>query len=160
FRRYLDDTPLLAPDQVFSTTARGWRKAQETVQSWPRVTVPIPARGRRWTLPWEKFPPSLRRDFETFRCRRLGDDPFEEGACPPRRATTLATREWQLRGFASALALCGYNPAKLTLLRDLTEIEAFKNGLRFLRERWNRQSDGLADLAGALKAIARHHVGA
>jgi integrase len=159
FRRYLDDTPLIAPDQVFSMTARGWRKAQETVESWPRTTVPIPARGRRWTMQWKSFPPSLRRDFENFRCRRLDDDPFEEEPSRPLRATTLATREWQLRAFASALVLCGYDPAKLTSLRDLTEIEAFKNGLRFLRERWNRQSDGLFDLACALKAIARHHVG-
>ena len=77
----------------------------------------------------------------------------------PVRPITLALRERQTRVFASALVLRGRDPATITSLRDLVEIEAFKDGLRFLLERGGgKPTRAIANLAGSLKAIARHHV--
>jgi integrase len=74
------------------------------------------------------------------------------------RPATLAHREWQIRAFASALVRMGRDPATLTSLRDLVEIDAFKSGLRFFLDREGGNSTtAIADLASSLKAVARHH---
>jgi integrase len=72
---------------------------------------------------------------------------------------TLAHREWQIRAFASALVRMDRDPATLTSLRDLVEIDAFKSGLRFFLDReGGAPTTAIADLASSLKAVARHHV--
>jgi hypothetical protein len=75
-----------------------------------------------------------------------------------RRGRRLSLREWQIRSFASALVRKGRNPATLTCLKDLVEIDAFKEGLRFFLDREGTPTTAIADLASSLKAIARHHV--
>jgi len=68
-------------------------------------------------------------------------------------------REWQLRAFATALALRGRDPATITGLNDLVEIDAYKQGLRFFIDRsGGKSTTAIVDLAGSLKAIARHHL--
>jgi site-specific recombinase XerD len=53
----------------------------------------------------------------------------------------------------------GHDPAMLTCLKDLIEIDAFKGGLRFFLDReGGAPTTAIADLAGSLKAVARHHV--
>jgi integrase len=72
---------------------------------------------------------------------------------------TLAHREWQIRAFASALVRAGRDPATLTSLGDLVEIDTFKAGLRFFLDReGGAPTTAIADLASVLKAVARHHV--
>jgi integrase len=77
----------------------------------------------------------------------------------PARSTTIKHRDYQIRAFATALVLRGRDPSTITSLRDLLEIEAFKEGLRFLIERrGGKSTDAVRHLAGNLKAIARHHL--
>jgi hypothetical protein len=53
----------------------------------------------------------------------------------------------------------GHHPVTLTSLKDLTEIDAFKTGLRFFLDReGGAPTTAIADLASSLKAVARHHV--
>jgi len=69
------------------------------------------------------------------------------------------SRERQIRTFASALVKQGQDPATLTSLRALVEIEALKTGLKYLIERSGGQATtAIYDFASALKAIARHHL--
>ena len=64
-----------------------------------------------------------------------------------------------MRAFASAVVRMGQDPATLTSLSDLVEIETFKTGLRFLLGREDGTSTtAIADVATVLKAVARHHV--
>jgi hypothetical protein len=159
FRAHLDDTLLKNPTVIFAAMVRAWRKAQNAVDGWPRLVVTLPDRRRRWTLPWSSFPASLQQDCDAW-CERLaGRDLLAEGHVRAVRPGTVAHRERQIRSFASALVLRGRDPGTIASLRDLVEIEAVKEGLRFLIERsGGKTTTAIYDFASALKAIARHHL--
>jgi hypothetical protein len=81
---------------------------------------------------------------------------LEESPRPRVRLVTAANREWQIRCFVSALVLRGRDPSTITSLGDLVDIEAFKDGHRFLIERnGGTVTTGTCHLARGLKAIAR-----
>jgi integrase len=159
FRLFLSDSLLSDPDKVFIQTARAWRVSQAKIENWPRISVEVPDRRNRWTFKWDRFPASLRRDFNIWRDRLAGRDILDEMPFRAARETTLATREWQVRAFASALVRRGRDPATIRLLADLVEIEPFKEGMRYFLERnGNKRTAGIGGIAAALMAIARHHV--
>jgi integrase len=160
FRDHLDDALLKHPNETFAELVRAWRVAHQTVDGWPTVSITIPDRRKRWTLPWSAFPASLHEDCEAWLDRLAGRDLLEEVPFRPVRASTVERREQQIRSFASALVLRGRDPATVTCLKDLVDILSYKAGLSFFLERSGGSSTtAIADLAGALKAIARHHVG-
>src|SRR5262249_22672318 len=145
-------------DAIFSATRRACRAAQIAVVGWPTARFPA-GNTRNWTLPWDRFPPSLREDCISWSHQVATSDPFEH---PGRliRPVTADNREWQIRCFASALILCGRDPNTITSLNDLVDIETFKQGLRYLIERKNgKPTTGTCNLARGLKAVAQHHVG-
>jgi hypothetical protein len=159
FRTHLDNTLMKDPDAVFRELVRAWRAAQRAVSDWPRVEVTVADRRKRWTLPWTRFPQSLKQDCDRWLNRLSGGDPFEEAPIRPVRASTVERREWQIRSFASALVLRGRDPETLTSLADLVRIENFTEGLRFFFDRSGKKRTAfIRELACILTAIARHHV--
>jgi integrase len=129
------------------------------VEGWPRVGLKIPDRRDHWTLPWSAFPASLREHCQAWLDRLAGRDVLDEAPFRPVRPSTLERREQQIRAFASALVLRRRDPATITCLRDLVEIDAYKDGLRFFLERsGGKSTTAIVDLTGCLKAIARHHL--
>jgi integrase len=159
FRDHLDDALLKHPDPAFAELVRAWRVAQKTVEGWPTVSITMPDRRDHWTLPWSAFPPSLRKDCDAWLERLAGRDLLEEAPFRPVRPGTLERREWQLRAFATALVLRERDPATITGLKDLVDIEAYKEGLRFFLERsGGKPTTAIVDLAGVMRAIARHHL--
>jgi integrase len=159
FRFDLDHSLRKTPARTFASTVRAWRRAVMAVEGWPQVSVSIPNRRRQWIFGWDRFPGSLRQDCQAWCDRLAGRDLMEDAPCRPVRPVTVAHRDWQIRAFATALALKGRDPATLTSLGDLVEIEAFKTGLRFFLDReGGKPTTAIADLASSLKAIARHHV--
>jgi integrase len=157
YRLHLDQSLLKRPNQTFASTVRAWRRA-EAIAGWPRIGVTIPDRRGYWVSGWERFPEPFHRDCQAWLDRLAGRDLLEEAPFRPVRPATLAHREWQIRAFASALMGMGRDPATLTCLADLVEMEAFKTGLCFFLDREGGPTTAIADLAGTLKAIARHHV--
>jgi integrase len=155
---HLDQSLLKRPNQTFASTMRAWRRAEATFEGWPHVEVSIPDRRRRWVSNWDQLPESLHRECQAWLDRLAWCDLFEDAPPRPVQPATLALREWQIRAFASALVRMGRNPATLTCLADLVEIETFKTGLRFFLDRAGGPTSAIANLAGTLKAIARHHV--
>jgi len=159
FRADLENTLLKSPDKVFAALVRGWHIAQIAVDSWPRVGVSAPDRRNRWTLLLTSFPASFRQDCNDWCDRLAGRDLLEEMAFRSARPITVKHRNFQIRSFASALVLRGRDPDTITSLRDLVEIEAFKEGLKFFIERrGGRSTSAISHLARSLKAIARHHL--
>jgi integrase len=159
FRDHLDDALLKHPDATFAELVRAWRVAQRTVEDWPRVDIVLPDRRDHWTLSWSAFPASLREDCSAWLDRLAGRDLFEDVPFRPVRPSTVKRREQQIRSFASALVLRGRDPATITSLKDLVEINAYKEGLRYFLERsGGKPTRTIADLADALKTIARHHL--
>ena len=148
------------PDALFAEMLRGWRAAQGAVLNWPRVGFTVFDRRDRWTLPWSVFPSSLCEDCKAWCDRLAGRDLLDEAPFRPVRPKTVELREEQIRSFASALVRRGRDPATIRSLRDLVEIETYRDGLRFFIERQgNESTTAIFALAGALTAIARHHLG-
>jgi integrase len=159
YHLHLDHSLLKRPEQTFALTVRAWRRAEIAIAGWPQIDVSIPDRRRHWVSGWDRFPVSLRRDCQAWCDRLAGRDVLEDAPFRPVRPSTLAHREWQIRAFASALVRMDRDPATLTSLRDLVEIDAFKSGLRFFLDReGGAPTTAIADLASSLKAVARHHV--
>jgi integrase len=158
FQSYLTNSLLKKQTTPFRATVYGWRAAQIAVDAWPKVDIPI-VNLRNWTLPWNRFPASLHQDCIKWCYQLTGSDPLEESPSRAVRPVTAANREWQIRCFASALVLCERHPSTITSLRDLVDIEAFKDGLRFLiRRSGGKPTLGICYLARGLKSIARHHL--
>jgi integrase len=159
YHLHLEHSLLRRPDETFALTVRAWRRAEIAIAGWPQIGFSIPDRRRHWVSGWERFPESLRRDCQAWCDRLAGRDLLEDTPFRPVRPVTLAHREWQIRAFASALVRMGRDPATLTSLRDLIEIDTFKSGLRFFLDReGGAPTTAIADLASSLKAVARHHV--
>jgi integrase len=159
FRQHLNQSLLKNPAAAFRETLLGWNAARVQVPGWPNIDVSIPARRTAWTMPWSAFPESLQQDAVRYLDRLGGRDPLEELPFRPVRPLTLQLREYQIRLFASALVIRGWDSSTLTSLADLVAIDAFKDGLRHLiARRGGRSTANTVHLATSLKAIARYHV--
>ena len=158
YREHLERSLLKRPSETFASTVRAWQRAASAVEGWPQIAVLIPDRRRHWVSKWDQFPEPFRGDCQAWLDRLAGCDLLEEAPFRPVRPATLAHREWQIRAFASALVLMGREPTTLASLSDLVEMETFKTGLRFFLDRDGGPTTAIADFAGVLKAIARHHV--
>ena len=159
FRDHLDGALLKHSDRSFAALVRAWRIAQNTVEGWPTVTFALPDRRDHWTLPWSLFPVSFRQDCDVWLSWLAGCDLLEEAPFRPVRPSTVKRRERQIRSFASALVLRGREPSSITSLRDLLQIEHYREAMRFLLERGGgKPTPTISDLARALTAIGRHHL--
>jgi integrase len=155
FREHLDSALLWNLDKIYVAAIDGWRKAEAAVQGWPTVEITRPNRRRDWTFDWPKLPPCLRQEFDAW-CKR-STDPIEEVPLRPVKVKTIAARDWQVRAFATALVLRRRDPPDS--LRDLVQMEAFKEGLRYLAERYGGITKTVYGVAVILKTLARHHRG-
>jgi integrase len=159
FRAYLDTSLLKDPDRVYCATIDGWRAARAVILGWPDLEIARPNRHVLWALPLASFPESFQRDLHAWLDRISGDDLMSDGPMRPVRPITRQSHAAQIRRFASAVVLTGRDAKTITSLADLTTIDAFTKGLTFLlRQRANKPT-GVINIAGTLKAIARHHVG-
>ena len=159
FRIHLDATLLKDPNKTYCATIDGFRAARGVIPGWPDVEIARPDRGKLWTLSWSAFPESLRLDTEAWLDRISGHDLSADQPTRPVRPITRHLREYQIRRFASALVLAGRDPTTLTSLVDLITIGAFAEGLKFLLRNRANKPLGVLNIGGAMKAIARHHVG-
>jgi hypothetical protein len=159
FREHLDEKFLHDPDKIYAALVDGWRAAQTAVDSWPQLRITIPSRRNEWTFAWERFPASLQQECMAWCDRLAGRDLLDEAPFRPVKPTTVKRREWQIRGFATALVLRGRDPKSIASLHGLIEIESYKEGLRYLIERaGGKPTTAIYDVASSLKMMARHHL--
>jgi integrase len=158
FRTYLDATLLKDPDKAYCATIDGWRAARGGIVGWPDVQVARPNCHKVWALPLDDFPESFRLDLDAWLDRLSGDDLLSDGPLRPVRPITRRSHASQIHRCASAVVLSGREAQTLTGLADLTTIDAFAKGLTYLLQQRANQPAGVINIAGTLKAIARHHV--
>jgi integrase-like protein len=155
------DGTLKQPRMKAQTAARVWNQCSTSVPGWPQTQLSVPRYRETYTLDWSTFPESFRADAEAY-LRRLGQDGdllAEDG--PPRALTgrTIRTRSYQIRQFASALVHEGVPADQISGLADLVTLPRYRSGLTFFLDRnGGASSPMIADLAYALKVIARHWV--
>lgn len=148
------------PEASWADTVRSWNWAMKKVPGWPQLRIERASRKVVYVLAWNKFPPSLKLDVDGWLDRLAARD-FANGDGPskPASASTLVTREYQLRAFASALVLRGREASSLTSLATCLTYENFTEGLRFFHDRGRKKpTTTIHNMASYLKSVARHWV--
>jgi integrase len=160
FRAYIRESLIKHPETAHRDMVSAWERTRQADTSWPQVKVAIPNRKDSWTLQWSAFPDTLHSDVTRWLSCLAGKDPFDERSFRPVRLSTLRTREYQLRQFASALVKGGTYPGAICSLADMVTVEAMKSGLTFLLTRCRDKQNGtrVAHMAQMLKGVARHWV--
>jgi len=160
WRGELLDTSLRAnPETSYRQMVRLWKASEHKVPGWPRVAIESPEDPRRFSLPWEAFPKSLRTEVDTFLLSRLHPDPLSPDPAPRVRPATSKAREKNLRAFASALVLSGEVAIdEVTGLAILTQPVNIRMALGYLRaERFRKEMrPQLLNHAELMKTIAKH----
>lgn len=148
------------PEATWADTVRSWNWAVKNVHGWPQLRIERASCKVVYVLPWDRFPTSLKHDVDGWLDRLAARD-FADDAGPAKSASasTLVTREYQLRAFASALVLRGRDASSLTSLKNCLTIENFIDGLRFFYERGgSKATTAVHGMASYLKSVARHWV--
>jgi integrase len=160
WRGELLDTSLRAkPDTSYRQMVRLWKACERKVPGWPAVEIESPEDPRRFSLPWEAFPESLRNEVNAFLVSRLHPDPLSPDPAPKVRPATNKGREKNLRAFASALVLSGeVVAADVTSLAVLTKPVNVRMALGYLRnERFDKEvRPQLLNHAELMKTVAKH----
>ena len=147
------------PEKSWHAFLWQWNAAVRDIADFPKIPLSRESRKKSVTLPWEAFPATLRHNTGCWLDGLSGKDILAEGPVRPVKASTVETREYQVRYFASALVEAGIEPQSLKTLADIVNLTNFEIGLRHLYKRnGNKRSSTLGNLGGALIAIARHFV--
>ena len=162
-RRYqseLMDSSLRAdPEGTWQSFAWQWNKCLREIEGFPKIELTLINRKPVITHPWSYFPPSLQIETNAWGEWLSGADLLADGPVKPVKASTVETRNYQIRYFASALADAGIDRDSLKSLADLVALPNFEAGLRHLYIRkGSKRSSTLGGIGGAMISIARHWV--
>ncbi|MEN3951276.1 site-specific integrase [Iodidimonas sp. SYSU 1G8] len=150
------------PWHGYRLLARTWNDQGEQHPQWPSYRFTLEDRRRRVNLSWSDFPESLVNDLAAWEKQVSSGFDFDaEKPVPsePLAPRTIATRKHQLLTLASAAARAGQPVETLTSLASLCDKAVYVAALKRLRtEHGKERSSWLANIAGALLPIARHHV--
>lgn len=137
-----------------------WNRAMSLrPASWPQIVIPRSTKRDIYVFPFTYFPPSFEADVKAYADRLANTDLDDDGPARPARPATIATRTYQLRAAASALAHSGVDPSAITGLACLVEIENFKTILHFFMKRaGGGTSSNVAQMATCLRNAARYMV--
>lgn len=147
------------PEKSWHAFLWQWNAALRENPAFPQIVLKRDSRKKSVTLAWECFPADLYQDTRSWLDGLSGKDILADGPARIVKASTVETREYQIRYFASALVEAGVDPQSLRSLADLVSLPNFEAGLRHLYKRnGNKASSTLGGIGGALIAIARHYV--
>ena len=106
-----------------------WNEAAQLLpdRGLPAIAPPVARSNRLPRLPLSAFPESFQSDLIAYLAQRADPDPFDPEAPPkPAKTSTIKLLREQLRLAANGLVERGRDPATITSLCDLVEVEAFK----------------------------------
>lgn len=160
YRRSITEDRLRAnPEKTWTSLVWAWEASARDVPGWPTIAFEKKVREDRYSLPWSRFPASLKADVDAYLRRLAGDDFAEDGPARPARPETLWKREYQLRCFASALVLSGVPVGDLIGLAAMLRLDRVEIGLRWYYERAGKKvTSQISQLRDFLKGVLRHGV--
>jgi site-specific recombinase XerD len=156
----LNDRMRANAEQAWDHFLWAWNRAVvQFPDTWPQIIIPRAEKREVYVYPFAYFPPSFEADVNAYADRMRNVNLDDDGPVRPSRPATIATRTRQLRTAASALARSGVDPATITGIARLVEVENFKLVLHFHMERaGGKTSAGVAQMAACLRNAARHYV--
>ncbi len=168
-QRYLDHLEKVSltknPRTSHQTVSRLWDRAAATVEGWPQTPLAVPVYAQRWTLKLSDFPTTLQQEMDAY-LRRLGcDEPGDllDDTAPirPLKPSSIKTKRYEIRQFASALVISGVPIQEISSLAVLTSPENFRNALRVLITRPRKDMDKTktaGQIAHTIRSIAKYHL--
>jgi integrase len=158
-QRITEDRLRRSPEKTWDAVLYTWNITVREIAGWPQVSIPREDKRERYVFDWSAFPESLKTEVDAFLRRQSGADLSEDGPPRPLRASSLATRERQLRMSASALAHAGVDRSEVRSIADFVSLENFKLILRFFLDRRDgATSTQIGQIAAFLKSVAEHWV--
>jgi integrase len=166
YLQHLEETSLVKkPRTTHQTVCRTWNQAREKILGWPPISLTVPNHAKTYTHPIVAFPMSFREDLDTY-LDRLGaadiEDLLDESTpVRPLRQSSIRTKRYQIRQFASALAITGIPMDRMDSLAVLTTRDHFKRGLKFFLDRDRTDPDSTrtaGQIAHTIRSIAKYHV--
>jgi site-specific recombinase XerD len=156
----LNDRMRANAEQAWDHFLWAWNRAVDQFPDiWPQITIPRVEKREVYVYPLAYFPASFELDVNAYADRMRNVNLDDDGPVRPSRPATIATRTRQLRTAASALARSGVDPATITGIARLVEVDNFKLILHFHMERaGGKTSAGVAQMAACLRNAARHYV--
>jgi hypothetical protein len=155
----MDSSLRLDPAGTWQGFAWQWNKASREIPGFPTFAITLTSRKPDINHPWSYFPSILQTEADAWGEWLRGDDILADGPVKPVKTSTVETRNYQIRSFASAIADSGIDPATLKSLADLVALPNFEAGLRHLYQRkGSKRSSTLGGIGGAMISIARHWV--
>jgi hypothetical protein len=146
------------PERVHRDAAVAWNKQVENNPAWPQNQLKVADNRGHYSVPWERFPESLRADVDRWLDRLSGKDLRSLLRRKPLRPESIKTRKRQLHEYLSALVLEGTEPATMLALKDLVTPDIAAKGMMFFWKRaGEKPSVHAGQVAGLVLAIARHH---
>lgn len=156
----LNDRLRANAEQAWDDTLWGWNRAvAQFPDTWPQITIPRDEKREVYVYPFAFFPPSFEADVNAYADRMRNVNLDDDGPLRPSRPATIETRTRQLRTAASVLARSGVDPATITGIARLVEVDNFKLILHFhIKRAGGKTSGGVAQIASCLRNVARHYV--
>ena len=156
----LNDRMRANAEQAWDHFLWGWNRAVDQFpDTWPQITIPRVEKREVYVYPFAYFPASFEADVNAYADRMRNVSLDDDGPLRPSRPATIATRTRQLRAAASVLARSGVDPATITSIARLVEVDNFKLILHFHMERaGGKTSAGVAQIASCLRNVARHYI--
>lgn len=156
---YENDSLLRDAGGMYRDTCKLWNSAVAAIPGWPKVTVEVPVRLRRFALPLDAFPEPFGVDVERFLARGADPDVFSDTYAKPVRPATVRNRRRNILVAATALVRSGVPTASVTGLDMLVHSENAKAALRLLLARADGRTTGYIHQVGTLlKTIAKYYV--
>ncbi|MEO8656240.1 MAG: hypothetical protein ABI409_19110, partial [Ramlibacter sp.] len=145
------------PERAWQAARQSWERMRVRCPAWPQIVSEATPNPKRFSMPWEALPASLKAEVDLQRDRLAGKDLSEEGPPRPLRPATLKMHSYDLRTFASALVLQGLPAESLTSLAVCLSLANYKLGLQWFYIRHGSKPGRMVHhLAASLKATARH----
>jgi integrase len=107
------------PAITHRVTSRSWNKAAGSISGWPDVRVPMGDNRKKYILPWETFPETLKAEFDAYILDRSAPDPLGEKLRPPLKPSSVTTRTYHMREYIAVLVRVGEPPSELRTLWDI-----------------------------------------
>ena len=146
------------PERVHRDAAVAWNRALARNPDWPQHKLTVTDNRPIYSVPWERFPASLRADIDTWLVRLSGTDLRQRMARKPLRPASIKTRTRQLHEYLSALVHEDVDPGSMLDLKHVVTPELACLGMMFF---WKRAGDGPSVHAGQivdmLTSIAKHY---
>ena len=143
-------------ERVHRDATIAWNRAVAAHPEWPQRRLSVPDNRGYYSLPWDRFAPSLVADVEAWLARLAGAD--LRSRFKPVRPATIITRRKQVHEYLSALVIEGVKPEEMQRLADVVTPERAATGLMFFWKRaGERPSPHAGHIAGVLLSIAKHY---